>query len=402
MLIDREMALFLEDEITGLTDTTITMTSQDGEILTDPDMKNIGMISEDALRAVRQGTSIKLNRENPPFRRGVALPILFQGEKAGAVLFAGRQKQIESQLGILMFALETLIERYLFVKQGNYKQRFVENWIRNLFDTDYSDWENLQETAAELRINIAQGAAVAVLDVHRIRKNIGAGAPLATADPDFIQNFILHNLGNSIVEYFCSYLGRNNYAICISTNAFIQGMDFKLREITDALKELDKRLGMINMTCSAGLGMPGNTLKGIRESFLEAKESLEMSKASGDPEMQIMFVRDWGLRFFTNSIPKETVRRFMKQNPSVCREYKAEMGETLDAFFDENCSIQKAADRLNIHKNTLIYRLKKIREATGLDPQNFDDAVRLRLFEYMRKSYPEYVGLIMKETRENP
>ena len=402
MIIDMEMALFLADEITGLTDTPITLTARDGEILSDSDTKNIGKISRDALRAVRQGTSVKLNRDSPPFRQGIALPILFQGEKSGAVLFAGRQKQIESQMGILMFALETLIERYLFVKQGNYKQRLVENWIRNLFDTDFSDWENLQETASELRINIAQGAAVAVLDVHRIRKNTGSGGPLATADPDFIQNYILHNLGKGIVAYFCSYLGRNNYAICISTNAFITGLDFKLREITDALKELDKRLGMINMTCSAGIGMPGNTLRGIRESFLEAKESLEMSKGSGDPETQIMFVRDWGLRFFTNSIPKDTVRKFMKQNPSVCREYKAEMGETLDAFFDENCSLQKAADRLNIHKNTMVYRLKKIREATGLDPQNFDDAVRLRLFEYMRKSFPEYVSMIMKESRENP
>ncbi len=402
MVIDKDIALFLTNEIAGLTDTPVTLTAQDGEILTDPDIQNVGSISRDALRAIRQGTSVKLNRETPPFRQGIALPILFQGEKAGAVLFSGRQKQIESQLGILMFALETLIERYLFVKQGNYKQRFVENWIRNLFDTEFSDWENLQDTASELGINIAQGAAVAVLDVHRIRKHTRSGAPLATADPDFIQNYMLHNLGNNITVYFSSYLGRNRYAICINTNAFVTGMDPKLKEITGALKELDKRLGMINMTCSAGLGMPGNTLKSLRESFLEAKESLDMSNRVGDPEIQIMFVRDWGLRYFTNSIPKDTVRKFMKQNPNLCRAYRAEMGETLDAFFDENCSLQKAADRLNIHKNTLIYRLKKIRETTGLDPQNFDDAVRLRLFEYMRKSDPEYVGLIMKESRENP
>ncbi|NME97426.1 PucR family transcriptional regulator [Aneurinibacillus aneurinilyticus] len=41
--------------------------------------------------------------------------------------------------------------------------------------------------------------------------------------------------------------------------------------------------------------------------------------------------------------------------------------------------IRQAAEKLYIHRNTLIYRLKKIKQDTGYDPQISQDAVSLRL-----------------------
>jgi len=53
--------------------------------------------------------------------------------------------------------------------------------------------------------------------------------------------------------------------------------------------------------------------------------------------------------------------------------------ETLRAFFACNRGVQAAADALFVHKNTVVYRLKKIKEATGCDPQSFQDAVALQV-----------------------
>lgn len=39
----------------------------------------------------------------------------------------------------------------------------------------------------------------------------------------------------------------------------------------------------------------------------------------------------------------------------------------LKAYFNAQGSIQKAADNLYIHKNTLQYRISKLKEITGLD-----------------------------------
>jgi carbohydrate diacid regulator len=61
-----------------------------------------------------------------------------------------------------------------------------------------------------------------------------------------------------------------------------------------------------------------------------------------------------------------------------------ELLASLDAFFAENCAPSSTATRLNIHRNTLSYRLDKITALTGLDPRCFDDAIQIRLALVLR------------------
>ncbi len=54
-----------------------------------------------------------------------------------------------------------------------------------------------------------------------------------------------------------------------------------------------------------------------------------------------------------------------------------ELLKTLKEFLDNNFSVMKTAISLNVHRNTVLYRLNKIKELTGLDPKNLKDAVKL-------------------------
>jgi carbohydrate diacid regulator len=67
-----------------------------------------------------------------------------------------------------------------------------------------------------------------------------------------------------------------------------------------------------------------------------------------------------------------------------------ELLTTLDAYFASNCSPIATARRLNIHRNTLTYRLDKITALTGLDPRCFDDSVQIRL------------ALVLRTLRDHP
>lgn len=57
----------------------------------------------------------------------------------------------------------------------------------------------------------------------------------------------------------------------------------------------------------------------------------------------------------------------------------AETLRTAHAFFDSNLNISKTAKALYMHRNTLIYRLNKIKKLTGLDIKKFDDAVSFEI-----------------------
>ncbi|WNR44809.1 PucR family transcriptional regulator [Paenibacillus roseipurpureus] len=52
---------------------------------------------------------------------------------------------------------------------------------------------------------------------------------------------------------------------------------------------------------------------------------------------------------------------------------------TLDHFFSLDCNVSETAKKLYIHRNTLLYRLDKFKNETGLDVRTFNHAVLVRL-----------------------
>ncbi|MCI8672275.1 MAG: PucR family transcriptional regulator [Lachnospiraceae bacterium] len=45
-------------------------------------------------------------------------------------------------------------------------------------------------------------------------------------------------------------------------------------------------------------------------------------------------------------------------------------GETLSTYLKNDCSLQKTADELHIHRNTLSYRLERLKERYQIDLEN--------------------------------
>lgn len=52
-----------------------------------------------------------------------------------------------------------------------------------------------------------------------------------------------------------------------------------------------------------------------------------------------------------------------------------EMMATINTFFDNNLNISQASKNGFMHRNTLTYRLDKVKKHTGLNLKNFDDAI---------------------------
>jgi sugar diacid utilization regulator len=52
---------------------------------------------------------------------------------------------------------------------------------------------------------------------------------------------------------------------------------------------------------------------------------------------------------------------------------------TLEQFFSLDCNVSETAKKLYIHRNTLLYRLDKFKQETGLDVRTFNDAVLVKI-----------------------
>ena len=49
--------------------------------------------------------------------------------------------------------------------------------------------------------------------------------------------------------------------------------------------------------------------------------------------------------------------------------------ETINKFFENNLNVSETSRKLYVHRNTLVYRLEKIKKITGLDLREFDHAI---------------------------
>lgn len=61
------------------------------------------------------------------------------------------------------------------------------------------------------------------------------------------------------------------------------------------------------------------------------------------------------------------------------REHGGDLTRTLRVFFAANGNASEAADRLYLHRNSLPYRLSRIRELTGLDLKDHRARLALQL-----------------------
>ena len=65
--------------------------------------------------------------------------------------------------------------------------------------------------------------------------------------------------------------------------------------------------------------------------------------------------------------------------------------ETVKCFFSNDLNVSETARQLFIHRNTLMYRLEKIKRLTGLDIRIFDQAIifKLAMVIYRHVKYKE-------------
>ena len=63
---------------------------------------------------------------------------------------------------------------------------------------------------------------------------------------------------------------------------------------------------------------------------------------------------------------------------------------TVNKFYDNNLNVSETARQLYVHRNTLVYRIEKLKAATGLDIRTFDDALTFKI-AMMVANYMKYL-----------
>ncbi|MDR2420854.1 MAG: helix-turn-helix domain-containing protein [Oscillospiraceae bacterium] len=125
-----------------------------------------------------------------------------------------------------------------------------------------------------------------------------------------------------------------------------------------------------------GVGSPANSLRELADKYKEAQVSIEVGKVF-DTDRTIIHYESLGIGRLIYQLPKRLCEMFLaevfKKNPIEALD--AETLYTINKFFENNLNVSETSRRLFVHRNTLVYRLEKIKKITGLDLRELDHAI---------------------------
>lgn len=115
------------------------------------------------------------------------------------------------------------------------------------------------------------------------------------------------------------------------------------------------------------------------------QESIQLGRAFHVAQ-HIHLPWDLQLERVVASVPQQQRLRFIKDTGKDTVLFNdSETLTTLETFFSLDCNVSETAKRLFIHRNTLVYRLDKIKQEIGYDVRSFESAVLVRLLLLMYK-----------------
>lgn len=138
--------------------------------------------------------------------------------------------------------------------------------------------------------------------------------------------------------------------------------------------------------CVVGIGTTVTGIKDLAHSFKEAQVALEVGKVF-DTERTIVSYDNLGIARLVYQLPTTLCEMFLKEvfKRGSIESLDQETLFTIQRFFENNLNVSETSRKLFVHRNTLVYRLEKIKKLTGLDLREFEDAIVFKVALMVKK-----------------
>ena len=167
----------------------------------------------------------------------------------------------------------------------------------------------------------------------------------------------------------------------------IQSRVKRLKEIEAIAQQIaDTILAECYTRVAIGIGSAVNTIKDLAQSYKEAQISLEVGKVF-DTEKQIISYDNLGIGRLIYQLPTALCNMFLQEvfKKGSIESLDHETLFTIQRFFENNLNVSETSRKLFVHRNTLVYRLEKIKKITGLDLREFEDAIVFKVALMVKK-----------------
>ena len=374
MIIPRKQMQKIVEELEGTIQKNINIMDETGCIIASSDLSRIGTYHSGAQRVIRQKLDelvISDADEYAGAKNGINLPIIIEEKIVGVVGITGEKEEVQILGKIIQKMTKILImDSYQNIQKKNMenmRNNFLFSWLFGNDDSGESE-ENLQLRGQLLGIDIDFDRVVVVFGV--IEKKLHA-QPKDAEDEQRLYDQVIREIKRCLKK-------EANHPVCQIGTKIIgffhsSGQQEILKYAQEIIYNVEKQY---SCQLYAGVGAVGTNRLEIRRSYREADTACNLAMRLKNKKIKVY--SDVDIELLLENISKQDRELFVKRIFKDCEEEETvRWVQLLRCYSENNGSITKTAEDLYIHKNTLQYRLSKLKEATGYDPRNIVESIPL-------------------------
>ncbi len=312
---------------------------------------------------------IEAQGEAPP-RWAAVIPVNNRG--AGVIALGGLEDSLTELDGLLVSRAATVCAMELVKERAvvEAETKIQGDFVRDVLRASYTNEASIRARAAHLEWDLEARQGVAVLSLSVPAE--GAVAALRSS---------LSRRG--VRPLVAGWDGEAAFIYPLPDQ--VGAADW--RTVADQIRaELAHQTG--TRAVSAGIGRAHGGLHGIQRSFGEAEQALRAGERLFGSGQTAAFADLGAYRLLAQLQGTPELQAFERETLGDLILYDQKSGSqllpTLEAFFNANGNLSKTAEMLFVHRNTLMYRLNRIQELTGLsldDPETrFDLQLALKMY----------------------
>ena len=135
-----------------------------------------------------------------------------------------------------------------------------------------------------------------------------------------------------------------------------------------------------------GISTVAGHLRELADAYKEAQVAIEVGKVF-DTEKTVINYENLGIGRLIYQLPTTLCEIFLSEvfRKNSIESLDQETLFTINMFFENSLNVSETSRKLFVHRNTLVYRLEKIKKLTGLDLREFDDAIIFKVALMVKK-----------------
>ncbi|WP_077210427.1 sugar diacid recognition domain-containing protein [Bacillus dakarensis] len=388
-MILKQIAQKVSDDTSRIIGYQVSISDENGYLIGVNDRSRIGLFDELFSIVIKERKLMYWGEEDavelPNIYPGVAAPIIVNGEVLGAIGIIGKveeDSETENYIHLLKNHIEMVCYEEIRKEVKAFEASSLDTLIHYIlhFDKSKHDMNHVIRYGNMLGFDLNLNRICFIIEIKTLSLDHDGNMQQPTLQQ--FQYEILELIGNLFKDNQEDLIGVLDFEhYCILKTVPTTKIDESYFEMIKTKSErLNKHLeSKYKLSALVAIGDLHTGINGIIESYQEALKTLVAGKRMNSEHniynynsLTVM------LEILLSEIPSGAVNKVNKKLRSfIEHESFKTLSHTFLMYCKYNMNLSETARKLFIHRNSLIYRLEKIKKLTGLDIAKFEDCLLL-------------------------